>query len=180
MILAFCIIITAVASALHGHGKIGKGYIMAAHALLLSAVAWSLVAGVAASAVYWLAFRRSAQAKAELTAMDNPSQDSFWAAAYAYLWPCAVMCLLGAAAYTVTHATSLIVGCILMTVAPFLAMASVAAFNYQTELGKKVGWNHGRFIDCRRMTEIITGAFIGGPTVWVVAVIVMGIYGGKL
>jgi hypothetical protein len=39
----------------------------------------------------------------------------------------------------------------------WLTCLGLVLFNYSSPLGKRLGWNTGKFWDCRRPTEFLTG-----------------------
>lgn len=87
---------TAVASMAHGGDYASKWVIAAGHAILLALVLWlatftpwAVIAGMALSLFYWLAFRGSAQAKPELGVIDAPLKGNVAAVRKAYIMPVA-------------------------------------------------------------------------------------------
>lgn len=163
MILAaiICILATALASGLHGWGKVTKGLVMAGHAAACVGAAamaglgwWSVAVGVVASLLWWFTLRTGWQAKAELDYMGLKSK-SWLKVVLAYLLPVGVCA--GLAGYFV-HPMLAVILVVSIAVPPL----SVRLFNYGTDAGKALGWNHGRFMDARRATELIAGAAPGG------------------
>ncbi len=123
--------ILACASAAHGNNLFGKGYLVAASALLYGALGWAVIGVwgwllIALVVVWWFVFRTSKQARVELDYMDtrNPPQPR-------------LMDVFRAHYYT-----------------GFLTCLSLMAFNYDTAPHLV---NNAKFWDCRRPTEFATG-----------------------
>lgn len=136
--------ILATASALHGHNTLSKGVLIAASAViwgaltfLLTSAIWLSLVATFMSVAWWFVLRGGKQASLELDYMDtiNKPHPRLKQVMAAHYWTGWLTCL------------------------------SLELFNYSTAWGKKLGWNHGRFWDVRRPTEIATG-LTGDAIIW--------------
>lgn len=169
--------ITAFASAIHGHGAITKGVVMGVHAALYAALFWFVygwygLCVIPVIAAWWFLLRGRKQAQPELQYMDRHNKPHN-----------ELKDVLKAHYYT-----------------GWLTCLGLLIFNYNTKLGQKLGWEHkaakegkwhgkvvrvdldGRvypadrpFWDCRRPTEFATGL-----TADIVLFIILGVdYAGS-
>ncbi|UEM08050.1 hypothetical protein JL101_035965 (plasmid) [Skermanella rosea] len=165
---------TSAASALHGGNWVSKPYLIAAHAvacmasLPLMGTAWYWApAGLLPSAIFWLLYRTSRQARAELTAIRLPSARTFMRCAISYAVPLAVTSALCTTLFAYAGAWTWLwsVAALWLTMAaPYLA---VRTFNHSTRIGRKLRAREiasharrghtDRILDGRRCTELITG-----------------------
>lgn len=183
LVFALIMLVTAIASAIHGsqlderhtkrewYRKLPKASYMAAHILLVALISllvmkpvMGLLFGALSGTCYWCMLRRSTQARAELNAMDryaNPKID-YASVVIPYLIPVGIASILFMLSSVIggAYIYSLFGLAIFSTVlTPALA---IRLFNYESRLGRKLGWNHGGFWDCRRGTEILVGLAPGG------------------
>lgn len=136
---------TSAASALHGGNWVSKPYLIAAHAvacmasLPLMGTAWYWApAGLLPSAIFWLLYRTSRQARAELTAIRLPSARTFMRCAISYAVPLAVTSALCTTLFAYAGAWTWLwsVAALWLTMAaPYLA---VRTFNHSTRIGRKL------------------------------------------
>lgn len=161
---------TAICSGLHGWGKISKGYIIAAHVLASIAAAWLsglpplFVAptGAAVSLLWWFALRTGWQADEELNYMDTARGGKFWSVVLSYAPFIGIAALLLGAAASYRSDWFALLGAAVLLPTMLIPAFCVKLFNYGTSAGQGLGWNHGGFLDCRRMTELTAGFLPGG------------------
>lgn len=162
--ILFCIALTAAISAMQGHDTLGRGWLVAIHALLLVAAMWVAgygnyaALGLPLAAAWMYGLRGGWQAGAELDYMDRTRHPE--ATLLDVLIAYSPVTLLGFSMMLVDQ--WLAFATILSAALPALA---VAIFNYNTAPGRWLSWNHGRFWDCRRATEVVAGA-VGGVCIY--------------
>jgi hypothetical protein len=167
MTYAALILLSAICSGLHGWGRIGKGICIGAHvigtaALSLLALPWFLAPVIAAASggLLWGTMRRSWHAKAELDYMARkPFSNPFDVMDSYGLQTLIAGVLLAGVGYWQGHIwPTVLAGPV--AISCLLPVASLLVFNYDTRIGNKLT-NNGRFLDCRRPTELAGGAVAG-------------------
>lgn len=161
--LASIIIIaaTSLASAVHGWGKVTKGIVLAVHALVVAGAGHLMGgyliagAGIMIAVAWWFTMRTGWQAGVELDYMSRRRGSSVIDIVLAYVAPCLGVGIVSAIGGNYLLGVLSLASC-------FIPAASVILFNYDTGSGKALGHNHGRFMDCRRATELIVGFCPGG------------------
>jgi hypothetical protein len=173
MILLTCLV-TAIVSGMIGYDgdRFARGHVMALYGLYCCGVMlWQGVAfmyaplGLIVAAVYFFLYRSGTQAHAELNAMDTLAghdPDEFADVAWAYVPPVLISSLLIAGGYGYAGQWASLWFLPLLWVSIGAPVLAVWVSNYSSWLGKRLGWNHGRFWDARRFTEVCAGALPSG------------------
>lgn len=182
MTYAAIILLSAHCSGLHGWGRISKGICIGAHvigtaALSLLVLPWFLASVVAAvsGGLLWGTMRRSWHADAELNYMARKPFSSLFDVVDSYIAQTILAgLLLGGVGVWQGHIWAMVLA-IPVALSCLLPAASLLVFNYDTRIGNRLT-NNGRFIDCRRPTELAGGA-VAGVCTCVVLYVVATVWG---
>jgi hypothetical protein len=167
MLSLLLIPIFALCSGLHGWGRIGKGFVIAisllgAFCIGLASLPWFCSIGFSAVAggIFWGTMRRGWQAKAELVYMAGYPFASIFDVVDGYIIQTIIAgAILGVVGWWQNDVLAMWLSP-LVALSCLLPAASLLVFNYETRIGNRLK-NNGRFIDCRRVTELF-GGMVGG------------------
>lgn len=184
IIILLIAISTSIASGLHGNDFGIKGVIMACHALFIGGCLFYLdnpwylcLTAILISAYYWFMFRGGKQARAQLDAstLNHPGKTLAQAqreAAYAYILPVALAFAFSIGCFVYSSSYFWALGSLLLIPTPLVSYAAVKIFNYNTKIGKQLGWTPGTFLDCRRAVELTTGLLLSGINIGFITIAV--------
>lgn len=178
---------TAAISGIAGNGLFPRIVTQAIHATMCIAALWAqgvdwflAPLGVLPCVMWWVLFRSGRIAKAEITAMANPTQVNVFEAGASYLLPSAISMVICFVLSIAGEDGGLFFASMSFCLLPAVAPAALSVANYRTAFGNWLGWPTTvdnkliePFFDCRRFTELTTG-LAGGA---VISTIIYGMAG---
>lgn len=178
---------TAIVSGIAGNGLFPRFVTQTIHAIMCIAALWAqgvdwflAPLGILPCVMWWVLFRSGRIAKAEITAMANPSTENMLDVIAAYFLPATASAIIGLLLAIAGQNFPMICLAFTFYALPFIATLALSAANYRTAFGNWLGWPTTvdnkliePFFDCRRFTELTTG-LAGGA---VIATLIHGIAG---